>query len=175
MELEYSTNNPLQTKGIGEFLAKQILKTPHRGKALILALEGELGGGKTTFLQGFAKGLGVKEKILSPTFVIVKRFQLNNLPMEQFSNFYHIDCYRIKKTKEILDLGFQEIISNSKNIITIEWAERIKKILPKDVILVKFDFINPVRDYQSKKRAQREQISNGVNKKRRKIVIKYPL
>ena len=59
-----------------------------------------------------------------------------------FKCFYHIDCYRISKPKEILDLGFKEIISNPQNIVAIEWADRIKKILPKKISILKFDFIN---------------------------------
>jgi tRNA threonylcarbamoyladenosine biosynthesis protein TsaE len=60
----------------------------------------------------------------------------------KFANFYHIDCYRISKPKEILELGFKEITSNPKNIVAVEWAEKIKKILPKDAIWVNFEFIN---------------------------------
>ena len=55
-----------------------------------------------------------------------------------FKNFYHLDCYRLNDRKEILDLGFKEIISNPENIIAIEWGELIKKILPKDVIKIEF-------------------------------------
>jgi len=135
----YTTNNPSQTKKLGELLAKEILKTKPKKTAFIIGLEGDLGGGKTTFLQGFAKGFGIKEKILSPTFVILKRFKVQN---GRFKDFYHIDCYRIKKPKEILDLGFKEIISNSKNIVAIEWADRIRKILPKNSIILKFEFID---------------------------------
>ena len=132
MKKEYLTISPLQTKKIGEILAKEILQTKPQKTAFVIGLKGNLGGGKTTFLQGFAKGLGIKEKITSPTFVIMKNYE----------NFYHIDCYRIYKAKEILDLGFQEIISNPKNIVAIEWAERIKKILPKNTIWLNFEFIN---------------------------------
>lgn len=143
MKSKYLTNSPSQTKKLGEILAKEILKIkPRRKKALVLGLEGDLGGGKTTFLKGFAKGLGIKEKILSPTFIIIRRLKINNLTMKQFSNFYHIDCYRVQNSKEILDLGFKEIISNPKNIVAIEWAERIKKILPKNTIWIKFEFID---------------------------------
>jgi tRNA threonylcarbamoyladenosine biosynthesis protein TsaE len=106
-----------------------------------LALEGELGGGKTTFLKGFAKGLGIKEKILSPTFILIKKFNIEH-QTSNFKHFYHIDCYRIEKPKEILNLGFNEIIRNSKNIIAIEWADKIKKILPKRVIWIDFRFRN---------------------------------
>ena len=106
--------------------------------AVVFGLRGNLGGGKTTFLQGFAKGLGIKEKILSPTFVIQKRFKIKD---STFKNFYHIDCYRLKNTKEILELHFKEIIFDPKNIVAIEWPEKIKKVLPKDTIFIKFKFV----------------------------------
>lgn len=133
------TNSPLQTKKLAYFLAKKTLERPLTKKAFILALEGELGGGKTTFLQGFGKGLRIREKILSPSFIIMRKFPISN---SQFLNFYHIDCYRIQKPKEILALGFKEIISNPKNIVAIEWAGRIKKIIPKKTLWIKFKFIN---------------------------------
>lgn len=125
-----TTSSSSQTQKIGEDFAKKLQKDGFRKQAVVLGLTGNLGGGKTTFLQGFAKGLGIKEKILSPTFVIMKRF----------GNFYHIDCYRIGKPKEILELGFKEIISNPKNIVAIEWPEKIKKLLPKDTIFISFKF-----------------------------------
>lgn len=130
--MEIITKSPSQTKKIGEILAKEVLKTKPKKSAFTFGLEGDLGGGKTTFLQGFAKGLGIKEKIVSPTFIIMRKIK----------TFYHIDCYRIQKPKEILDLGFKEIISNPQNIVVIEWADKIKKILPEDVIILKFRFVN---------------------------------
>ena len=139
--MEIITNNSNQTKKLGGFLAKK-LKRGTRKRALVLGLKGDLGGGKTTFLQGFAKGLGIKQKILSPTFLIMKRFELKNTTIKQFSNFYHFDCYRINKSKEILDLGFKTIISNPKNIVAIEWAEKIKKFLPKNTTWINFEFVD---------------------------------
>lgn len=138
-----------QTKKIGEAFSKKILKKKTKKYALVLGLKGELGGGKTTFLQGFAKGLKIKEKILSPTFTIMKKFQIransrlhSHLHSRKFINFYHLDCYRIKKPEEILNLGFKEIISQPKNIIAVEWADKIKKIMPKNTIWIKFEFID---------------------------------
>jgi len=136
---KYLTNNPYQTKKLGEILAKEILKTKLKKTAFIIGLEGDLGGGKTTFLKGFAKGLGLKQKILSPTFIILRGFQI---PSTKFKNFYHIDCYRIKKPKEILDLGFKEIIQNPKNTVAVEWAEKIRKIMPKNTTWIKFEFVD---------------------------------
>ena len=69
---------------------------------------------------------------------LIKRFKISK---KHFKNFYHIDCYRIKNEKDILELGLKEIILDPKNIVAIEWSEKIKKILPKDAILIKFDFI----------------------------------
>ena len=132
MEIKCLSKSPGQTKKLGETLAKEILKEKKQKKAFVLGLKGDLGGGKTTFLQGFARGLGIKEKITSPTFIIMKKF----------SNFYHFDCYRIRKPKELLDLGFKEIISNPQNIVAIEWAEKVRKILPKEVLILTFEFIN---------------------------------
>ncbi len=140
---EQISTSPSQTQTLGQQMAEEILKSPLQKGAVVVGLMGDLGGGKTTFLKGFARGLGIKKKILSPTFIIFKRFTIypawvkGTLP---FTNFYHIDCYRIKKSKEILDLGFQEIITDPKNIVCIEWADRIKKILPKESILLKFKF-----------------------------------
>lgn len=147
---EHFTNRPSQTKKLGQILAKEILKEKTKKGAQVLGLRGVLGGGKTTFLQGFAKGLGIKEKILSPTFVILKKFEIQK---PGFEFFYHIDCYRIEKPKEILGLGFKKIVSGLQNIVVIEWADRIQEILPQNTILISFEF---------------------NNKDKRRITIKWP-
>jgi len=136
---EFLTQSPSQTKKLGKILAREFLRTSTK-KALVLGLIGDLGGGKTTFLQGFAQGLGIKERVLSPSFVIMKRFEMTN--KKNFVNFYHFDCYRIESAEEILNLDFREIISDSQNVITIEWADRISKILPKDTLILKFEFVD---------------------------------
>lgn len=129
MKKEYITSSPEETQKVAQEFAKEISK---KKSVIVIGLKGELGGGKTTFVQALAKALGIKEKILSPTFVIFKKF----------GNFYHFDCYRIKNSKEILELGFKEIISNPNNIVVIEWADNIKKILPPNTIWINFKFIN---------------------------------
>lgn len=133
------TKDPGQTRKFGEKTAKKIIqKLPNKitkNGAVILGLSGELGSGKTTFMQGFAKGLGIKEKILSPTFVILKHFKIKNI---NFFDFYHIDCYRVNKPEDILQIDFESIVKNPKNIVAIEWPEKVKKYLPKEIIEVKF-------------------------------------
>ncbi|MCX6760769.1 MAG: tRNA (adenosine(37)-N6)-threonylcarbamoyltransferase complex ATPase subunit type 1 TsaE [Candidatus Nealsonbacteria bacterium] len=139
--MEILTKNQNRTRKAGELLAKKTLKEPIRRNAFVLALQGDLGGGKTTFLQGFARGLGIKDRVLSPTFVLMKRFSIRN-KKSVFKNFYHLDCYRIKSHKDLSALDFKKIISDPFNIVAIEWAERVKKTLPSNSLVLKFEFIN---------------------------------
>jgi tRNA threonylcarbamoyladenosine biosynthesis protein TsaE len=140
--MNFITKSPNQTKELGEMLAKEILKAKKRKRSWLLGLRGGLGGGKTTFLQGFAKELGIRKKILSPTFLIMRKFQV---PGSYFRSFYHIDCYRIQKPKEILNLDFKKIISDPRNIVAVEWSDRIKRILPKDTLTIKFNFLDKTK------------------------------
>jgi len=144
----YYSKSTRQTKKFSEFFAQEIYKTKFRFRgAVILALKGNLGSGKTTFTQGFLRGLGVKKKITSPTFVIFKCYKLSPLAkasggrrVKNFKFVYHVDCYRIKKSQDLLILGIKEIFDNPKNIVLIEWPERISKILPKERINLKFEY-----------------------------------
>ena len=143
---KYKTTSLKQTQKFAGFLAKEILKARLNKKtALILALTGNLGSGKTTFTQGFLRGLGVKRKITSPTFIIMKKYQIPNPKsqinpkIQNYKNVYHIDCYRIKKAAELKTLSLKQILNNSENIVLIEWSEKIKKILPKNTIWIKFE------------------------------------
>ena len=135
------TESPNQTRKIGEVLAKEVLENPLGGRAFVLGLRGDLGGGKTVFLQGFAKGLGIKERITSPTFVLMRRFPVL---ASRYKNFYHLDCYRIEGSKDILSLGFKDILSDPQNIVAVEWADKISKLL-KRFVLIRFKFIGEKR------------------------------
>jgi len=136
MDKKYKTNSPSGTKQVGEKFAGEIIKKGTQEEAVVFGLSGELGGGKTTFLQGFAKALRIKEKVLSPTFILMNRFEI---PKPGFSNFFHIDCYRIDKEEEIEKLGFEEIVSNEENIVAVEWADKIPSLLPEDAIKIEFN------------------------------------
>ncbi len=124
--MKFLSKSPTETKKIGKKIAQK--------RPLILALKGDLGSGKTTFLKGYGQALGVKEKILSPTFLILKKFPIEN------KNFVHIDCYRIKNSKDLLALGFKKMIN--KDLIAIEWPERIKDILPENTVFLEFKIID---------------------------------
>jgi len=144
-KMDFLTNSAEETKAAAKKIIIKLLKRPHPG-ALVLALAGELGAGKTTFVQGLAKALGIKEKILSPTFVILKRYGVRPLGRDKGSpaeagtpmNFYHLDCYRIQSAKDLAGLGFEKILKNKNNLVVIEWAERVKTILPADTVWIEF-------------------------------------
>jgi len=110
-------------------------------RAFVISLDGELGAGKTTFTQGFAKGLGIKETPKSPTFVIMRIYKLNKSnrsdKIVEFENFIHIDAYRIT-SKDLKSLGWNELVSGQQNIILIEWGDRVKNILPKNALRIIF-------------------------------------
>jgi tRNA threonylcarbamoyladenosine biosynthesis protein TsaE len=131
------TDSPKQTQKIAELLVKTLIKNENHPN--IFCLQGDLGTGKTTFIQGIAKALKIKEKITSPTFVLMKNFSLNK--RFPFSKLYHFDCYRFDQPKEILVLGFKEIIENPKNLVFIEWPEKIKKFISKNAIWINFKVI----------------------------------
>lgn len=103
----------------------------------IFGLVGNLGSGKTAFVQGIAKGLGVKEKITSPTFVILKEYRTS----KKFS-LVHIDLYRLKTLQDVLDVGLADYLGKKDKVCLIEWADKIKNYLPKKSKIIKFKFID---------------------------------
>ncbi len=112
----YKSNSSKETENI----AKSFAKTLKKGD--VLCLDGDLGVGKTAFVKGLAKGLGVSEYISSPTFTIVNCYD-GYLPL------YHFDVYRISDSDEMFDIGFDEYIQGD-GICVIEWANIIDDILP---------------------------------------------
>ncbi|MDD5639840.1 MAG: tRNA (adenosine(37)-N6)-threonylcarbamoyltransferase complex ATPase subunit type 1 TsaE [Candidatus Pacebacteria bacterium] len=124
-----------ETEELGVKMAQDFLNIDNLKTALVVTLEGELGAGKTTFLKGFARGLGIKQNIQSPTFIIMNRFSLKR---KKYKNFFHLDCYRIENEKEMNCLDFEQIIKDKENIVCIEWGNKIAKILPKERIDIIF-------------------------------------
>ncbi|MCK5122550.1 MAG: tRNA (adenosine(37)-N6)-threonylcarbamoyltransferase complex ATPase subunit type 1 TsaE [Candidatus Pacebacteria bacterium] len=133
------TKSSRETKMFAKKILKKLLKL-NSSKSLVICLYGDLGGGKTTFTQGLAKELGIKETVNSPTFLIMKKYKSSKNNKKY--TLYHFDCYRISNQQEILDLGWEEIINSKNNIIVIEWPEKIEKILPKERLDLKFEFID---------------------------------
>ena len=107
--------------------------------ATVVCLYGDLGSGKTTFVSAAAAALGVKDIVTSPTFVIEKIYEINT---DKFKKLFHIDAYRLKEGSELLALGWMEIVSNSENIIFIEWPKYVADVLPQERENLTFTFID---------------------------------
>ena len=129
-------NNEEMRRFAGEFLSSLDQSAE---RATVICLNGELGSGKTTFVKACAKILGVAENVISPTFLILKTFATKH---KKYKLLHHIDAYRLKNADELRALGFETLLSNPRNLIFIEWPERVSEILPKTTIPIQFLFIN---------------------------------
>jgi tRNA threonylcarbamoyladenosine biosynthesis protein TsaE len=123
MGAELTTTSPEETDAAGERLGA----TLEPGD--VVALTGELGGGKTVFVQGLVRALGVTSRATSPTFVLVNEYR-GRLPV------HHVDAYRTTSLVELLDLGIEEMIDGD-GVTVIEWAERVEPLLPPRAVRVR--------------------------------------
>ncbi|KKW24785.1 MAG: hypothetical protein UY70_C0024G0005 [Candidatus Kaiserbacteria bacterium GW2011_GWB1_52_6] len=121
--------------------------TPLAKKATIMTLSGELGAGKTTFVQGIARALGVEERVTSPTFVLEKIYQLPMIDLrnQSFLRLVHIDAYRLKGVEELAALGWDELIQDPGNLVLVEWPENIESAIPKDATRLHFEIVGDGR------------------------------
>ena len=101
-----------------------------------MGLVGDLGSGKTTFVQGLAMGLGIKERLISPTFILLREYQ-----KPSGGNLYHVDLYRLEQvTKDDLaTLGILDFSKDKKNVILVEWADKAASLLPGRYIRVEME------------------------------------
>lgn len=119
MKEEIMTTSAEETQRLGERLAH----TVQPGDCLFLS--GELGSGKTTFVQGFAKGLGITRRIISPTFTIVRQYEIQE--SKEIKRLYHLDLYRINSQDDLQSIAIDDILKDSESIIVIEWPEKLGK------------------------------------------------
>jgi tRNA threonylcarbamoyladenosine biosynthesis protein TsaE len=116
------TASPEETRAVGRSLAGFL------GPRDVVSLTGDLGAGKTTFVQGAAEALGVTEPVLSPTFTLVRRYR-GSIPV------YHLDVYRLERIQEVLDVGFEEILDEGA-VVFVEWGDAIDALLPLEHVQV---------------------------------------
>lgn len=129
------TKNERETRRLGEELGVSL--DPRKRGATVLALFGGLGGGKTQFVQGVARGVGITKRITSPTFVIRKDYPLRSR-RTSFRLFVHLDFYRLSLRKDIQELDLKGMFSKSGTLVAVEWAERIKNVIPPHAIKITF-------------------------------------
>lgn len=134
MNKKHISNSLEETKSLGESLAKEL-----QGGDLLL-LFGNLGAGKTSFLQGLAQGLGVGDKVNSPTFNILKIYKTKK--NEKVKKFCHIDAYRLESGADLKNIAVDEILNEDKTVTAIEWAEKVEDILPQNFIRIDIKAIN---------------------------------
>ena len=138
-------------KFAGDFLQRVIVEKKGaeeaKTKATIVGLFGDLGAGKTTFSKAVAAELGIVETVSSPTFVIEKVYKITSAAALSagFTHFIHIDAYRLESGSELLHLGFKEMADDSKNLIFIEWPEKVVDILEEGMIKLHFKVIDEKR------------------------------
>lgn len=136
MEKEYQIANPTDfQKMIEDIFAWYQSKGTD---TLVIALQGDLGAGKTTFTQELGRYLKIIEPITSPTFTIMKRYELKH---EQFDQLVHIDAYRFEDEKEAKPLQLQETIQQPRTIVCIEWPELIPSVIPETAVRIKLQII----------------------------------
>jgi tRNA threonylcarbamoyladenosine biosynthesis protein TsaE len=139
---EIHLQNIAETKKIAPKFIKAL---KYQKTAKVVGLSGDLGSGKTTFTKFVAESLGIKETVNSPTFVIMKIYKIpyRKLPVAgRWSRLIHIDAYRLERGNELTVLGWNEIVLNPRNLILIEWPERVKEVLPRDIQTIRFEFVD---------------------------------
>jgi len=122
MRIELRAETPEDTRAVGDAVASLL----RPGDAV--ALTGELGAGKTTFVRGAARGLGFEGNVASPTFTLVREYR-GRLPI------YHVDVYRLERVQDVLDLGLDEMIADG-GVLFVEWGDAVEGLLPDDHLLV---------------------------------------
>lgn len=157
----FTSKNLNDTSQFAKRFVENLLKTHGKTggkivkKAVVVALQGDLGAGKTTFVKAVAQALGIKKMVTSPTFVLEKvykiplsrrnladavsaRFRLDS----GFTRLIHIDAYRLENDAELLTLDWKPLIENPHNIIFLEWPERVAEVLPEGMRTIQFKFVD---------------------------------
>lgn len=120
--IDIHTATPEDTRKVAEAVAELLVPGD------VVSLTGDLGAGKTTFVQGAARGLGVTEPVTSPTFVLVREYR-GDVPV------YHVDVYRLDRLQEVIDLGFDDLL-DPRSVIFVEWGDAIEPLLPDEHLRV---------------------------------------
>ena len=121
--MEIITNSPAETEAAGAALAEGL------EPGAVIAFTGDLGAGKTAFTRGLARGLGVEERITSPTFTIVNEYDGGRLPL------FHFDMYRLASAEELFDIGWEDYLARG-GVCAVEWSENIQEALEQGTIRV---------------------------------------
>ena len=128
MQVQFITSAPQQTAELGQCFA------PWARGGDIFILTGDLGGGKTTFVAGLAKGLGVEETVSSPSFTLINEYDIGDLKL------IHADLYRLAGIEDIEDIGMEHYLYQPHNIVCIEWGEKMRTCMPSEYMTISFNY-----------------------------------
>lgn len=119
--------------------AKEVLQSldsaRDKSHATILALRGDLGAGKTTFTQALARELGITATVQSPTYILMRKYQITN---HKYQTLIHIDAYRLENPKEFAALKPEQFLQDPKTLVVVEWPEKVEEALPKADLTLNF-------------------------------------
>lgn len=121
--MEYVSNSPAETEDLGAALAERLKP------GTVVAFSGDLGAGKTAFVRGMARGLGISERVTSPTFTIVNEYEGGRLPL------FHFDMYRLGSSDELFDIGWEDYLVRG-GVCAVEWSENVSDAMEGDCIRV---------------------------------------
>jgi tRNA threonylcarbamoyladenosine biosynthesis protein TsaE len=119
---------------IAEDVMEYIYSKANKKGATVVALSGDLGAGKTTLSQALGKKLGIKQKMASPTFILLKTYKIKN---KNFKALHHIDAYRLEKPEHVEKLLWSSLVQDPTNLVFLEWPEMVGKLLPKNIVKIK--------------------------------------
>ena len=121
--MEHRSGSVEETEQLGQALAE------HLGPGTVVAFTGDLGAGKTAFVRGLARGLGIPDRVTSPTFTIVNEYEGGRLPL------FHFDMYRLASSEELFDIGWEDYLARG-GVCAVEWSENIADALEGDLVRV---------------------------------------
>lgn len=121
--MEYVSNSPVETEDLGAALAERLKP------GTVVAFSGDLGAGKTAFVRGMARGLGISERVTSPTITIVNEYEGGRLPL------FHFDMYRLGSSDELFDIGWEDYLVRG-GVCAVEWSENVSDAMEGDCIRV---------------------------------------
>ena len=123
--VKFITNSEEETERLGARLAVKL------EPGAVIAFTGDLGAGKTAFTRGLARGLGIPDRVTSPTFTIVNEYEGGRLPL------FHFDMYRLGGEEDLFDIGWEDYLDRG-GVCAVEWSERVEEALPEDAVTVSF-------------------------------------
>lgn len=134
--LKHTTHSAEETRVLGAETARRT------NPGSVIALQGDLGAGKTTFVQGFLEALGAEKPYVSPTFVIMKQYDLPKPSENGIRRIYHVDAYRMDDPQDIAKLGFEEWCADREGLVLVEWPEKLGDLLPKDAKIISLRWLS---------------------------------